>query len=162
MPEVQMAATNITQEQQRHIHENFKIPVDSLNPRTYWITSLDRQSVMPSDEELRQIASYREFVIKSYYNPRYSAKLLEIPIPKDSGNNTTVFHKGDNRGNDKCWFYRRTFWSSTTGPTFQPYVGDTFYLPLSLVEVMDRIQAIGMKEWSVWKKEHADIFPQTN
>jgi hypothetical protein len=60
----------INNEEKRRIEKEFRIPVDGFNPRTHWIISLDYSSQAPTERELRQLVSFREFVVKNYYNER--------------------------------------------------------------------------------------------
>jgi hypothetical protein len=152
----------ITPEQQKYIQDEFKIPVDSFNPGTYWIVSLDSESTMPADQELKQIASFREYIIKKTYNERFAEKLLQMPLPASGGCNTTIFCKrasGD-EAKEPSWFYRKMTWQY--GTLYAPDSSEKNYRPLSIVEVMDQRETIlssVSEEWIAWKEKHPDIFP---
>lgn len=151
----------ITPEQKDHIQKKFGIPVDSFNPGTYWIVSLDVESVMPTDEELKQIASFREYIVKKVYNQWFTEKLLSMPLPADGGHNTTIFCKRTpGEANELSWFYRKMTWQY--GPLYAPDTSEKNYRPFSLVEVMDRYETFlsqVSEDWIAWKKNHRDIFP---
>lgn len=149
---------NWLNDQERENIQKFKIPVDSFKPITNWIVSLDGESMLPTDEELKQIRSYCEYKIKTVYNESYATRLLNEDLPKESGHNTTIFRKGFRFG---CihigWFYRRRSWNRY--PTYVPDLSAKNYKMLSLVGVMNRAEDIIPKKWEDWKRDHNDIFP---
>ena len=141
----------------QRIQEEFRIPVDSFYPGTYWIISLDRNSHMPSDKELRQMASYREFVVRDFYNHNYAEKILAKPLPKDAGHNTMIFRKGSERPlTDTHWFWRKTTWRD---PIYVPSIIAADYRGFSLVQAMDNERHIFYERWTHWKSVHSAVFP---
>ncbi len=142
----------ITQEQQEYIEKNFRIPVDASLPGNYWIISLARESMKPSDEELKQMQSYQEFSIRRTYAESYQGVVLKRKLPYDPGHNTVIFKKSE-RG----WFFRRLTWES---PFFSPSPTKN-EPPHTLVEIMDRNENIVPHKWNEWKREHPEIFPPT-
>jgi len=141
------------------IKEKFKIPVDSFNPGTYWITSLDRESFLPTDGELRQLRSYCEFEVRSYFNERYVNRILEADLPRDNGHNTTIFRKGSAKdGTEHDWFYRKMTWRMS-GSLYFPSPMDKDYLRFTLPEMMDKIQSLFPDRWAEWKEKYRDVFP---
>jgi hypothetical protein len=150
----------LTQEQIKHIQDDFNTPVDSCYPGTYWIISLDKESRMPTDDELRQLQSYREYMVRRIYNETYTRTILAQKLPKCPGHNTTIFRKGSWRTPEWHWFYRKKTWQH--GPTFAPDIMIRRYKGLTLVELLDqRIHTIYAEEWAQWKKEHGSVFPTT-
>jgi hypothetical protein len=144
----------------KHIQKRFHIPVDSSYPGTYWIISIDRESQMPTSEELRQLQSYREFWVRQVYNEEYAQKILANGLPRCSGHNTAIFRKGSPAGNgaEQYWFYRKMTWQS--GPMFVPDVMGPNYKGLTLVELLDQhLNDLRADNWTQWKKEHLSIFP---
>ncbi len=140
----------ITQEQQEHIEKSFRIPVDTSHPGTYWIISLARESIMPSDEELKQMRSHQEFSVRRTYAESYQEVVLKRKLPYDNGHNTVIFNKSK-RG----WLFRRLTWE---GPLFIPSPTEN-KLSLTLVEIMDRNEDFDSLKWEEWKREHPEIFP---
>ncbi len=152
----------LTDAEAARIQNEFRIPVDSHYPGTFWIVSLDRESFLPTDAELRQIRSYCEFVVRSYYNESYQERILGKPLPADSGHHTIIFCKGRGRqmATKERWGYRRRTWD--TGPMYQPTLDQK---PHTLVEVMNRMETIAStrsEKWEGWKRQHPDIFIATN
>ncbi len=141
----------ITQEQQEHIEKSFRIPVDTSHPGTYWIISLARESIMPSDEELKQMRSHQEFSVRRTYAESYQEVVLKRKLPYDNGHNTVIFKKSE-RG----WLFRRSSWES---PFFVPSPTEN-ERPLTLVEAIDRDENYDRK-WDEWKQKHPEIFPPT-
>lgn len=180
-----VAMPPLTEEQTRII-EALKIPVDSFNPGTYWISSIDRESVMPTAKELWMIQSYTEYVVRRVYNQTYQDRILSKPFPAEGGHNTVIFRKGSKwleqdpiyekdgelvpaaregarlvNGGDprEGWVYRRLTW---TGGTYAPQWPKP---RLSLIEVLDGLNSHGDRgaldeTWVAWKKAHQDIFPE--
>ena len=149
----------LTQEQREHIQGGFKIPVDSFCPATYWIISVDSESNMPTDEELRRLRSYCEFVVGKTYGPNNKRKILEEKdLPREAGYNTTIFRKGNEMAENSgdAWFYRQSSWSQ--GPLFMPFTGAEDYRAHTLAEVMDRRENSMLEKWSAWKSEYPEIF----
>lgn len=141
-------------EQRTRIQEEFRIPVDSFHPRTYWIVSLDYESEMPTDQELRQLRSFCEFLVRKYYTEGYHRRLLEaMPFAACAGHNTTIFRKGSDDG----WGYRRYTWQ--VGPPYVPNRMTRDYTPSSLVAVLERCESLLPEEWQRWMREHPDMFP---
>lgn len=107
---------------------------------------------MPTDHELRQIASYTAEYIEHWYNEGYKKKLRERPYDVDGGANGVVFIKRADGG----WGYRRRSWIS--GPQFVPTWQDE---PTDLITVMDQVRTIVgeiSKRWVDWKAAHPEVF----
>ena len=112
---------------------------------------------MPSDRELRQIRSYREFWVTALYNPGYAKKILAKPLPEEDGHNTLILRKGaSHAGTEDHWFKRKISWEN---PVYVPHVLEKEYRGLSLVDVLDVEQSLIPVGWERWKTEHPDIFP---
>lgn len=157
----------LTDQQVQHI-ESFGIPVDLSHPHTYWIGSIDRQSAMPTDAELRMIRSYIEYEIQARYNEQYRGKILAKRFPAEAGHVTKVFKKGSlwlhQENPFEGWLYRRgpfdgRYWPFWPAPR------------VSLIEVMDYLQTINpypdpasseephlLEAWVTWKADHMEIF----
>ncbi len=132
----------------------FRIPVDSFNPGTFWIVSLNRESRSPTVRELQLIASYCEYLVRRVYNETYVQRILAKPFPAMGGHNTTIFKKqGPN-----AWVYRQMMWD---GPFFEPHA-----TPLPLAALLERIETNNGKTvwppWNEWKAAHPALFPPTN
>ena len=84
----------LTSKQRKEIQERFKIPVDAYCPGTYWIASLDGESLMPTNEELAQIRSYIEFSIRRTYREYWIDAILSKPLPACEGHNTLILRRG--------------------------------------------------------------------
>ncbi len=140
----------IVEEQQEYIEKNFKIPLDADCPGFHWIISLSRDSIMPSEEELRQLQSYQEFSVRRTYNRPYQETILKRHLPRDPGHNTVIFKKSEHG-----WVFRRFTWRS---PFFFPSPIEN-KRPLALVEVINKIEDIIPEKWERWKQEHPEIFP---
>mgnify|MGYP001559157934 CR=1 FL=1 len=97
----------ITRDRQEYIEKNFRIPIDASHPETYWIISLDRESTMPSDEELKQMRSYQEFRVRHTYASSYQEVVLNRKLPNDNGHNTVIYKKSEHG-----WFFRRLAWEN--------------------------------------------------
>jgi hypothetical protein len=150
MPEAQDRA-GLTENQRVRIQSEFRIPVDSTWPGTYWIICLDSESEMPTDDELAQIQSYLEFVIRRTYRESFARKLLEMPLPKCGGHNATILRKGwAHRGG---WFYRASSWEF--GPTYVPHEAP----PQSLMAVLSLREDLVPAQWEQWKRDRPEIFP---
>ncbi len=145
-------------EEIERIQTNFKIPVDSTWPGTYWIVSLDRLSLMPTVEELEMIRSYCEFVVQDQYRESYRTKIMAKALPKEAGHNTVIFRKGFSvkEGAEQHWFFRMINWKE--GPTYFPNTMLADYRGYSLIEIMDRIHCCVPEDWVAWKRGHALIF----
>lgn len=141
------------------IQNEFRIPVDSLCPGTYWIVSLDRESLMPTDAELRQIVSYREFVVQGLYGDgAYGQRILAKPLPKEAGHNTTIFCKGYSMRplTETHWFWRRTTWRNAI---YAPSIIVANYRGLTLIEAMDAERGtIFPERWAHWKSVNPAVF----
>ncbi|MBI3075023.1 MAG: hypothetical protein HYY92_02310 [Parcubacteria group bacterium] len=82
----------LTHEQREHVQQ-FGVPVDSLAPATYWIVSLDAESEMPTDHELRQIRSFCEFKVRRMYLERAAERILTTnALPREPGHNTVIWY----------------------------------------------------------------------
>ena len=156
----------LSYEQREHAQNKFKVPVDSFKPSTWWIISLDSESLMPTDRELLQIKSFGVYLVRSIYNEHWQKKILEEkPMPACGRHNTTIFRKGlrNRRGDfpavqDDNWFYRQ--WSWEIGPLYVPDIFDKNYKGLSLVKVMDRSRSLLAERWAKWKRDHKEIFEE--
>jgi hypothetical protein len=147
----------ITPEEKEYVQNNFKIPVDSLAPEKGWIVSLDRESAMPTEQELKQLQSFTEYKMGRTYNERHVAKLLQMPLAVEDGYDTTILRKG--MGDDNVgWFYRRAGWKIDPDYLINPSMKG--YRAQSLVEVMDQqeIMTTVVEKWAAWKRERPDIF----
>jgi len=167
-------------DEERAAIEAFKIPVDSFNPGTYWIASIDSESVMPSEAELRMIRSYIDYAIRATYNETYQARILAKPFPAEGGHVTKIFRKGSKwleqeplyerngevtnvfhgdarlvNGGDprEGWVYRRITWDGGLYWPQWPKPRQT------LIEVLDHINGPEPFEpWERWKREHPEVF----
>jgi hypothetical protein len=141
-----------------YIQTNFRIPVDSTWPGTYWIVSLDRVSLMPTDEELGMIASYCAFVVQNIYNEHYQRLIMARDFPKEASHNTAIFRKGSpiRDGMERHWFYRQISWES--GPAYFPDARMDEYKGYSLLRIMDHIQKLVPNPWIAWKNYRPMIF----
>jgi len=140
------------------IQDEFKVPVDSSHPGTYWIACLDYESFLPTNLELLQIRSFIEFSTKRTYREHYQTKILEKPLASCSGHNTLIFLKGlRSNESDQGWRFRRASWE--IGPMYVPSITDADYRPHTLVEVMDIVEKNIPEPWQKWKQEHPEIFP---
>jgi hypothetical protein len=142
-----------------------KIPVDSFNPGTYWIASIDRESVMPTDSELRMIRSYIDYSIQATYNLTYQERILAKPFPAEGGHVTKIFRKGgkwlDRENALEGWVFRRITWD---GGLYWP----TWPAPrLSLMDLLDYINSYNAgvaqrgvldESWVKWKQAHPTVF----
>lgn len=141
------------------IQNEFRIPVDSLCPGPYWIVSLDRESRMPTDAELRQIVSYREFMVQGLYgSDGYGQRILAKPLPKEAGHNTMIFRKGSlgRPFTEAHWFWRKTTWRNAI---YAPNIIVANYRGLTLVEAMDAERgAIFPERWAHWKSINPAVF----
>ena len=145
-------------EEIERIQTVFLIPVDSTWPGTYWIVSLDRKSVMPTDEELGMIASYCAFAVQNLYNSRYVKKIMARDFPKEAGHNTVIFRKGSpiREGTERHWFYRFISWE--TGPAYYPDATLNEYKGYPLLKILDHLQYLVPKPWIAWKNDRPLIF----
>lgn len=149
----------LSEKEAEYIQNTFRIPVDSFKPGPYWIISLDRDSFLPTDQELKQLRSYCEYKTATVYNEFWQKKLLEMPLAKCGGHNTTIFRKGIRHRPEETkghWYFRK--WSWSMGPLYMPSIMDGGYKALTLIEVMDIIEEIIPARWEEWKKKHSDIF----
>ncbi len=137
----------ITQEQQEHIEKGFKIPIDAD-----WIISLARESIMPSDEELKQMRSYQEFRVRHTYAESYQEVVLKRELPYDNGHNTVIYKKSE-RG----WLFRRSSWENPLLFFPSPTESERSH---TLVEIIDGDENF-CREWDKWKRERPEIFPPT-
>lgn len=150
----------LTSREADRVQKEFKIPVDSFNPGTYWVVSLDRESFMPTRKELLQLRSYCEFVARRIYSELYARDILNVDLPRCPGHNTSIFRKGLSRatGTEKQWFYRKITWRS--GPMYAPDPFGDNYKPHTLVELLDMIEALFPEKWQAWKQKHPEIFSE--
>ncbi|OGZ11651.1 MAG: hypothetical protein A3D67_00460 [Candidatus Lloydbacteria bacterium RIFCSPHIGHO2_02_FULL_51_22] len=144
----------------KRIQSKFKIPVDSFNPGTHWIVSLDRESHLPTDLELRQIRSYGEFVTKTTYLHEMAERILALPLPKAGEHHTVIFRKGHGSapGTEEHWFRRKAMWRN---PRYIPNPVLPQYRGLSLVHVMDAEETLFPEKWALWKRKYPKLFPAT-
>lgn len=158
-PETYEQMPFISEQQKAHI-QSFRIPVDSNYPMTYWIASISGESAMPTDEELRMIWSFIEFVVKSTYREEWQEKTFARPLPICPGHTTAVLRKGARWTHwpnpSEGWAYRKN---------------ESRYMPglkerLPLAELLDLINTYTWDEgkplspaWVKWKAEHPDVFP---
>lgn len=125
-------------EQRIKIQKLYRIPVDAHVPGVYWIICLDGDSAMPTPEELVQLLSYREFLVLRLYREYHAKQILSMPLPYDSGHNTTIFLKNSPLNPEhKGWFYRKLTWRE--GPIYWP----VWNAPsMSLAQVLDKIEDV--------------------
>jgi len=132
------------------------VPVDSVNPRQWWIVCLDRESEMPTDLELRQLRGFIEFTtLNGVVGVQPERILAERPLPWDTGFDTLIFRKFDHAG-IPGWRYRRSSWKG--GARYVPDRDAIGYKPLGLIAAMDRSRK-EREPWAKWKAEHSDLFP---
>ncbi len=146
----------MTDEQKKRIEEEFGIPVDhSLCLKNYWIVSLSRESELPTDEELKQIHSFLEFIVRDFYTEGHQKVILAKKLSFDDGHNTTILKKEAG-----SWFFRKMTWYA--GPDFAPSMTGKGYHPHNLIQVMDLARTMLHEvspKWIKWKQLHPEIFP---
>ncbi len=156
-----LAYNVLTDEQVRHI-QSFGIPVDSSHPSTYWIGSIDRESAMPTDIELRMIRSYIEYEVRHIYTQTYQEKIFAKPFPAEGLHVTKVFRKGakwlHQENPFEGWCYRR-------GPSDGHYWPNWPAPRMKLIEVLDYLQTLKpypdpsseepylIRTWVKWKAD---------
>jgi len=146
----------LTDTQRKHI-QKFHIPIDVYCPGTYWIVSLDCESMMPTDEELAQIKSYIEYSVRRTYQEYWVDVILNKPLSACSGHNTLILRKGSPLlPAVQGWFYRKMFWRG--GAVYWPVIGAE-YKDRGLVEIFDKYEDFSSESWTEWKNSHPDIFP---
>ena len=149
----------LTKTQIARIQGRFRIPVDAFCPGHYWIISIDRESLIPTDQELAQLSSYREFVVLKTYRETYGRQILKMPLPFVPGHNTAIFRKGAPLNpEDNGWFLRKSTWRE--GPLYIPNVAGKDYCVHTLVEIIDRYEDIIPEKWERCKLDHPKIFPK--
>lgn len=171
-PEHTLGDFGLTGAQCDHI-ETFGVPIVPLYVHdAYYLAGVCVDSVMPTDEELRQVRSYIEFVGRR----TYGEQILAMPLPADPGHNTVVLVKGGlYKGNPQPtegWSYRRYTWDTGIFP-YRTKVDGTSFRPWSLAEVLDGIEgdisterssgvqrAVPRTPWEKWKTAHAEAFPR--
>jgi hypothetical protein len=154
-------------EQMGKVHREFKIPCTKGGGTgicgmasafsNNFIICLDADSSEPTDMELKQLSSYREYKVRSLY--RNPDAILDMEFPADNGHNTTVFLKGPawSCNGEQGWCYRKMTW--TMGPVFVPTIGMKDAPPWNLVHLLDNIENLIPEKWQEWKLAHPDIFP---
>jgi hypothetical protein len=157
---VSKAIQQLSAKERGYVQQQFRVPVDSGWPQTYWIVCLDSSSLMPTEAELAQLQSFIEYKVRSFFNPTYQAKVLSAPLALDSGWNTIIFRKGAGQEvgfGDEGWAYRRMTWNHG----HVPFPNQADYRPLSLVEAMDRCETLVddvYPKWAKWKTDHEELF----
>lgn len=153
---------SLTDEQQAIVNAA-GIPVDSAYPSTYWIGSLNYETVMPTAAELRMIRSYIEYTVRRRYSEHYQELIFAKPFPALGGHVTKVFRKGalwlSQPDPEEGWCYRHGNWENHgTWPDG--------LLRFSLEAVLNRLNSTVwdanprvFPEWTTWKAEHPDAFP---
>lgn len=152
----------LDEDQKKRIVSEFRVPVDSLSPKTNWVAALDRDSELPDDAELRQIRSFVEFTVTDLYREDVARAILaKNELVRISSHNTIIVRKGGLPLARGGWQYRRASWRG--GPLYSPDFIQPGYRPHTLVEVLDITRRLGSIEpderWRAWKREHQDIFP---
>jgi hypothetical protein len=117
--------------------ERFGIPVDSHNPRCYYIVCLSDESRGPTVDELVLIRLYRDYIIHRFYNEQYVRTLVAQKFPAVGGHNTTIFKKNGPRS----WVYRKLTWNQ--GPLYVPVDKDYRQVGIPLPALLDRSEAMG-------------------
>lgn len=159
-----MERRRIADEVAKRIASEHKIPVIESPGSAYYIITLDIEGEVPTPAELAQLVSYREFVVRDYYTEAWQQRILSMDLPADGGHNTTAFRKGSPWLDEYpaaagSWFYEKVTW---TMHGKVPNIAARDFVPLTLVQVMDRIQQWDKeprKNWLAWKTTHADVFP---
>ncbi|MFH0830393.1 MAG: hypothetical protein V1887_04525 [Candidatus Aenigmatarchaeota archaeon] len=154
----------LTEEQQDLIQKRYRIPCTGFVPDTYHIITLDRKSAMPTEQELGQLDSYREYTVRERYHEWLAEEILAKPLPVEAGHNTTVFAKGKEawQSAGDGWAYRLVKWRG--GPVYWPSMDTPGRHDCTLPEIIDYIETISenpMKEWLSWKEAHPKTFPPT-
>ena len=124
-----------------------RVPVSAARPNRWWLAALDRDSAQPTSGELRMLRSYVDYKADAYLEP-YRSRLLSSDAPEDPGHSTVVLLK---RGRDD-WYYRRLAWDMGYWPRMRDQRD-----PMSLDELLDRIESIGgalIRRWERWKADH--------
>lgn len=152
----------------KRILAEFKIPVvvgiglgicrvahmDGKHP----ILGLAKDSLLPTDAELRMIQSFQEHVIRRWYTPEWQEKLLAMPYPVDQGSNTILFLSGF-REEPGVWGFRRISWD--TGPTWVVGTGKDmakrFRSPLDVMLYETKNDGGRFKKW---REAHPDLFTE--
>lgn len=131
-------------------------------PRWYYVVAVvvpdERRPVwhgeMPTDDELRMVASFIDEYREYWYRDSYKQKMRDLaPYDIDGGAVGTYLVKHANGG----WGYRKHTWEY--GPCFVPmYNAD----PEPLEQVLDRVHSHGSgplpKRWLEWKSSHPEVF----
>jgi len=170
-PEHTLGDFGLTAEQCDHV-ESFGVPVVALYvDRAYYLAGICVDSVMPTDDELRQVRSFIEFVGKRIYGAA-AKRILAMPLPADPGHNTIVLVKGGlYKGNPQPtegWSYKRYTWETGVFP-----YRTAPFRPWDLSEVLDAIEgdvvtersdgtqrAVPRAPWKKWKVAHTEAFPR--
>lgn len=136
----------------------FQIPCVAAEEAKDFIIVLDERSVEPTEDELKMLVSYREYLVnRSYCDP---ARILAMDLPAIEGHDTTIFLKADkSRPHGEfgvCydgWCYRKATWE---GPFFSPCSAkEPMAWPLELL--LDRIEQ-DSRDWKLWKHADSEIF----
>jgi len=163
----------------RRIEREFKVPTcGTIYPSVFWIACVVvpaedgsnlHGAICPEDFEVVQIASYIDFKLTSFYNESCAARTKERALPVVAGHNTVTFVKlpaEQREGWSESavgWGYRRTSWQTASWPHGYPGSAKQVALPLTLLQVLDKIEDFGSSgvspKWTAWKAEHADVFP---
>ena len=141
--------------------EELRVPLISCPyPRWCYITAVVVSQephlwhgLLPTDDELRAVASYHQAYLDYWYNPGWIKQMANRPYDVDGSANGRILIKYPHGG----WAYRRVSWRS--GCEFVPQRDQE--PPFSLLAVLDREQTIGKEpaqRWQQWKGEHAEVF----
>lgn len=145
---------------QSELATSLRIPfITSSHPRWYYVTAVVVEddlygAAVPTDDELRMVASFNDQYREHWYRDSYKQKMREFaPFDIDGGAVGRYLIKYAKTGG---WGFRRHTWQY--GPTFVPTWKDK---PQPLVVVLDRCMSFGDEpspRWEQWKTEHADVF----
>lgn len=118
------------------------------------LLGLWHESEMPTEEELLKLQSFQEFKIRSWYNERWTEKLLAMRPPQDEGCNTLVLWKGF-REQPGVWAYRRITWQY--GPSFvdRKKNGQRFR---RIEDMFAAIEDLCHDRFVKWKMDHQLVF----
>jgi hypothetical protein len=149
------AEDGVLRDARSHIYR-FPI-VSNAYPRWCYVTAVTVGDIwhgeVPTDDELRIVASFHAEYVERWYRESYKAEMRrKYPFDVDGGANGRILIKYEHGG----WGFRRSSW--TQGPMFVPTFMDE---PMTLVQVLDREQSFGSKpseSWEKWKAEHPDVF----
>jgi hypothetical protein len=141
---------------QTELATSLRVPIlTSPHPRWHYVVGIVVDPLwfgtVPSDAEVRAIASFADEYRQRWYNPTWVARMARFaPFDIDGGANSTWFFRYEHGG----WAYQKRTWRHGARPRLQDE-------PMNLTAVMDRCRDYGSKPnptWEAWKAEHGEVF----